>query len=53
MVLMKYFFFFASVAMVTDIVYFFPISIGTTVREANSFNTLPIPQCLGLPNLVG
>ena len=47
---MKYFFVFATVAMITELVSFFPISIATIVKEINSFN-IPIPRCLWLPNL--
>ena len=34
-------------------VFFFPISTAAIVKETNSFNKSPIPQCLWLPNLAG
>ena len=53
MVSAKYFIFFATIALITDIVLFFLISVATTVKKTVSFNISPIPQCLGLPNLKG
>ena len=53
MLLMKYFIFFATVAMITEVLPFFPISIATIVRETNSFNISPVPKCLWQSSLAG
>ena len=50
---MKYFVLLAAVAMITEIVSFFPISTATIVKEANDSNVSQVPQCLWVPSLLG
>ena len=53
MFLIKYFILFVTVATITERTSFFHISIANIVKETNSFNISPVPQCLWLTRMAG